>query len=261
MSDHIGKPFELTDLVQCLLRHTGRKPVETQQDAPGSGNRAPALPAQATALAQQAGVDVVAAVSRLGGQVGVYERMLRGFLRDLPALMLRLDDALGAAAHVQAATEMHTLKGLAGTLGVSGLQADSAEAERHLRGGASSREAEQHAARVRQHLQRLCAVGPMLATALLAPEVGARVQSAPELTSAELQNRLRTLEALLRRSDMGASELLERMRAPLAEALGDRFNALDHAVQALQFDRAAQICSGLLLDGPVAAAGHGAQDR
>ena len=245
MTDHIGKPFELTDLVQCLLRHTGR-----QQAAAALADKGPLLDdlrlsPQALSLSDEGGVDVLTAVGRLGGQVGVYERMLRGFLRDVPALLTRLDDAVRAASWDQAAVEMHTLKGLAGTLGLSSLQADSAEAERALRQGVSSREAEQQVERVLTHVRRLQSVGAALAAALQACAEGRDAQAGQALTAEELQGHLHVLEALLRRSDMGALTVLEPLRGPLIQALGQRFAELDHAVQALDFDRAAQICNAL----------------
>jgi CheY-like chemotaxis protein len=245
MTDHIGKPFELTDLVHCLLRHTGRQEAADSLAGSGAALGDVRLSPQALRLAGEGGVDVLTAVGRLGGQVGVYERMLRGFLCDLPDLLMRLEGAVRAASWAEAAVEMHTLKGLAGTLGLSSLQADSAEAERVLQRGISAREAEQHVARVLAHVQRLQAVGTALATALQSCVEGRDAVAAPPLTAEELQGHLHLLEALLRRSDMGALTLLEQLRAPLTQALAEHFADLDHAVQALDFDRAAQICNAL----------------
>lgn len=250
MTDHIGKPFELTDLVQCLLRHTGREFVAAELSDSRPALNDIMLSPRVLTLAGEGGVDVLTAVSRLGGQVGVYERMLRGFLRDVPGLLKRLDDALRTAAWERAAVEMHTLKGLGGTLGLGSLHADSAEAEKTLRTGVSSSEAERHVARVLVHVQRLTAVGDALVAALQCSAEVPDIESGLSMTDAEFQSQLQMLEALLGRSDMGAMAMFEQLRSPLTQAMAERFAELDHAVHALDFDRAVQICRGLRSDNP-----------
>lgn len=240
MTDHIGKPFELPDLVRCLRRHTGDAvatdgPLESPALLEGT-----ALGAEAQSLARQGGVEIVAALGRFGGHTGVYERMLRRFLSDAPVLLSRLDMALQADSLAQAAAGFHTLRGLSGTLGLNAMSSDCAEAEQALRDSLPPRDAAARVAGLRAHVERLTEVGEALAAALRASAQA--LASAHPMTPDEIRHALQSLEGLLRRHDMGALELLEQSRRPLSLALGASFAELDQAVQALDFDRAAQIC-------------------
>ena len=240
MTDHIGKPFELMHLVRCLQHHTGNVvAVDGSLESPDPLGGT-ALGAEAHALARQGGVDIDAALGRFGGDAGVYERMLRGFLSDAPVLLSRLDLALQADSPAQAAAEFHTLRGLSGTLGLNAMSSDCAEAERALCDSLPPGDAAARVAGLRAHVARLSEVGETLAEALRASAQA--LASAHPMTPYDLRHALQSLEGLLRRHDMGALELLEQSRRSLSLALGASFAELDQAVQALDFDRAAQIC-------------------
>jgi CheY-like chemotaxis protein len=112
MNDHVAKPFDLDHLVRVLRRHAGRLAL------PDTGPPAAApLPGSLGDAAAAAGVDVDAALSRLGGERAIYGRMLTTFVSDLAAMPVQLQAAHGGAP--QALRLLHTLGGLAASLGVT----------------------------------------------------------------------------------------------------------------------------------------------
>ena len=112
MNDHIGKPIDINLLVASLLRLTGR--------------RAHATVAKSTPLASLEWVDVPWVLSRLGGNRALYLSIVTSFLRESEGLLAQLDRHLLDGSLDQAADHLHTLKGLASTVGagrLSGLAA------------------------------------------------------------------------------------------------------------------------------------------
>nr|WP_316640103.1 PAS domain S-box protein [uncultured Roseateles sp.] len=129
MSDHVGKPFDLDQLVACLLRHKTQGAVLAVADA------APPPPAQHFDLA----IDVEAALARMGGNRRIYLRVLESFQHNLALLPDQLAVLLGGGAAsaseplAEAMNALHSLKGIAGTLGLNALADCAAAAEQTLR--------------------------------------------------------------------------------------------------------------------------------
>ncbi len=126
MNEHIGKPFDLAVLVSKLQQQTALA------GPPGAGTATAAVPAELVDAARQAGLALDTALGRLGGKVEVYARLLESFLRELAGYPQRLDDALTSGAPDDAGRLMHTLKGLAGTLGAEPLATLAAATETRL---------------------------------------------------------------------------------------------------------------------------------
>ena len=64
--------------------------------------------------------EIQMALARLGGKPAIYQRMLSNFARDLPDMPGQLNGFLAQGDRPSAARQLHTLKGLAATLGVPG---------------------------------------------------------------------------------------------------------------------------------------------
>ncbi len=160
MVDHIGKPFELAQLVALILHHArlddGMKfgsqfgprsmdepvmnePVmnepimkDTNMNEPISAAAAP----QAGDPALPSGpayFDSVAALERMGGLVPLYARTVQAFSGELVAMAAHLQSASAQRAAEVALPILHTLKGLAGTVGATTMAALAAEAEQALK--------------------------------------------------------------------------------------------------------------------------------
>jgi CheY-like chemotaxis protein len=125
MNDHVGKPFDLRELVATLLHHTGRA-TAPEPVAP--------LP---VATASSAVLDMETAIHRMGGNRTLYHRLVPSFLKDAQDSAARAPLLLAEGRREEASRLLHTLKGLAGTMGASDLQAAAAAAEKALAGPAS----------------------------------------------------------------------------------------------------------------------------
>jgi CheY-like chemotaxis protein/anti-sigma regulatory factor (Ser/Thr protein kinase) len=128
MNDHVGKPFDLTQLVQTLI-------VQTRWVARADG------PAAAPALAPPAprqddwpaGLEVEQALARMAGNERLLQRAITDFVADARQLPQRLEQALQAGDLALLARELHGFKGLSATVGAPALSALAAQAERLLR--------------------------------------------------------------------------------------------------------------------------------
>ncbi|SDG35594.1 MULTISPECIES: response regulator [unclassified Duganella] len=134
MVDHIGKPFDLDQLIEVILRHARR---DGGSLAATSATEAPApvraAPADAAIALPPAGLNSAAALKRLGGLESVYLIALRSFIDEAEKLAAQLAAARNDQNLAAALPALHTLKGLAGTVGADRLAILSQQAERALK--------------------------------------------------------------------------------------------------------------------------------
>ena len=244
MNDHVGKPFDLNHLIGVLRRHAGRVGAAHAAVAP-----APALAVHIAGAATRAGVELGAALARLGGKKEVYARMLRSFVGDLALMPEQLDGFMAVGQPEGAARLLHTLKGLAATLGAIDLTAAASTAEKRMAAAPPPAEA---ASAIAAAVAAIHGAGPGLAgllqalqpPATSAPAAAGAGQPAPDL--AALLAGLRQLADLLRDSDMGAMDAWAALQQRFAGDLGARMQALDDAVARLEFEPALQHCNELI---------------
>ncbi|MBN8487986.1 MAG: PAS domain S-box protein, partial [Burkholderiales bacterium] len=129
MDDHVGKPFDLDDLVRCLQRWTGW--VDDEDDESPAARPLTIDPA-IWQMAQAAAIDLPRSLERVLNRTEVWSRMARQFAEGVPALTERLQRQWDAADWAALARELHSLKGLAGMLGAQALALAAAESERRL---------------------------------------------------------------------------------------------------------------------------------
>jgi PAS domain S-box-containing protein len=176
MVDHIGKPFDLEQLIEVILKHARRGGVAlagapaavawhadaaanaprttAAVNAPHAAGAANASRAAAVASAPDgaatalrgggdgavvsgplpdAGLNSAAALKRLGGLESVYLIALRSFIAEAEKLAAQLQAARDDENCNAALPALHTLKGLAGTVGADRLAALSLQAELALK--------------------------------------------------------------------------------------------------------------------------------
>ncbi|HJU99994.1 MAG TPA: response regulator [Burkholderiaceae bacterium] len=149
MVDHIGKPFDLAQLIAVILRHArpdaaAGAPAATDTAAPAAGGVAPS-PAGKTAVSATTDahaatpavqLNSTAALARMGGLAPVYLMALRSFAAEVERSSAALNQAVAERRLDTATTVLHTLKGVSGTVGAEALAALAAQAEATLRGTA-----------------------------------------------------------------------------------------------------------------------------
>jgi len=217
-----------------------------------------ATPEDLMTEAARHGVDLAGALDRMDGNRRVYCRLLASFANDLSALPAQLDTLLQQGQQVDASRLMHTIKGLAATLGLKPLAQVAAAAETLLLGAegpgrsaaladsvrAAAASAAQAVALLRDGLQD--APGAAAATGGM-PDAEAAAD--PVAQAAGLRDAVRELAVLLRSADMRAIDVFEHLQQAhavrLRMVLQTVLQPLDEAMAALDFERALVHCQAL----------------
>ena len=259
MVDHIGKPFELDQLVAKLRRWAGLDAlaeVQADKEVPAQtlGGTAPVL-------------DFEAALTRMGRQPHLYRQVAQEVASALPGYAhsvrgwLEPDRSPALEAVVR---ELHTLKGLAATVGAQALAQEAARAEAVFVGfgrmGAASTDAEQ---RLQSEpcllavLDALQAAAAALQDFLALPPPLPTCEPKPEeppaegvLPSQTLQASLQGLRGCLLAFDMQALDWAQQLATQHASDLGERLPPLLQAVQGLDFSAALLLCDACLNENP-----------
>jgi signal transduction histidine kinase/CheY-like chemotaxis protein len=128
MCDVVAKPFEPPLLIEAIVRNLGsRLPAP---DAPGA---AAGPQEDAAVVGGLPGIDRALGLSRVGGNPEFHDRLLRSFPSAHGQDLETARELLGRGLTEDARRVMHTLKGVAGTLGATALQRAAAELENALK--------------------------------------------------------------------------------------------------------------------------------
>jgi len=133
MNDHIGKPFDLAELVSIVIRLTGKSAVATAKE-----------PLAATIPMAAPDYDLPSALRRLGGLQTLYVRSAQDFIAAIPQHLTRLQHAATAGDHGSALELVHTIKGTAGIMGLNKFFTLLADLESKLKTRASTEPPKQH---------------------------------------------------------------------------------------------------------------------
>ena len=244
MNDHVGKPFDLNDLVRVLRKNAGWTNAESLPTEPPV-----ALSQTATEVAARANIDLGSALNRLGGNQGVYQRMLATFVRDLAAMpdQLQAHAQRGEAEAIQRL--LHTLKGLAATLGASTLSAQAAKGEKQMAGTPSPADA---TAVTQEACHAIAAALPGL-TDLLQTLQPIQTSSSPRnggatppMDTQALLVALQVMAHRLENSDMDAMLSMSELQQQFGTSLAERLESLEEAMADMDFERALPHCNALI---------------
>lgn len=240
MNDHIGKPFELSQLVATLLRH-----AKPSQIVPGITSQQPvsaALDADMSHL-----LDKDTAIQRLAGNVDLYKRILRSYLTEISGLPGQLEQQLQDGAYDEAKRLMHTIKGLSSTVGANYLAKLTQAGELVVDGDKDGATHEilladlQAAVDSTTHVisEYLHDIG----------QVTAALESSMNAAALDLQAALadlHELQNLLKNSDMRAVDVHAGLRAKLGSNAADAMTALDRVVDSFDFASGVEHCQAII---------------
>ena len=241
MNDHVGKPFDLQHLVAVICRHTGRALLDTPPAFPTMRGPSAPPPASAAALeGRRTGmVDVASALGRMAGMQSLYVRAAQEFASSLQQTLWDYREDLQAGRWASARARMHTLKGVAGTIGIAELVTAAKYAEIQCSHPTDMRELLNHLEKT-EHIARRALAEVQQVIADLSP---AQAVAAPDKGTAPL---LQQLATLCEADDLAALELWAQQRGQLQNLPAEGLADLEEALQALDLATAAQHCRRLL---------------
>ncbi len=248
MNNHVGKPFELDQLVAIILQHSARSGAQAYSQAASHPDATVPKPQEDDFLPGD--LDLEAATQRLGGNATMLSSILRTFADDLPKVPERLRAQWMQGAVQDAARTLHTLKGLASTVGARHLAQVAARLEVQCKGDAGVGDFPallvQLQFAVDATVQNLIPVLQRSAQAQ-AQTQGVRVElNAP--TRSALRDAVRALVSLLQESDMRALQAYAALRDTYGTAMDERWGPLDQAMTDLEFATALACCDTLLVE-------------
>jgi PAS domain S-box-containing protein len=252
MNDHIAKPLNVGAMF-ATLAHWIRPAQAAQSDQSAQAAR-PATPPQAGAMSEGLpelpGIDQAVGMAVCTQKASLYRRMLVKF-RDSQADFATQFAAAGEDTDAEARTRAaHTLKGTAGNIGATRLQAAAAELEHAC---AQGQDEERIQALLHDVLQQLQPVISGLRQLDPAPQSEANTDAAPatqaasRLSAEEINQRLSQLKALLEDDDSEATDNLEQLMQDLGptDPLSRQLKPLGAALESYDFEQALAVLERL----------------
>ncbi|MDP1526185.1 MAG: response regulator [Rhodocyclaceae bacterium] len=233
MIDHIRKPIDINEVIATLLHHCRGERVAVTQ---------PTTTADAPLPDLIDGFDLAAALARLDGNRPLFASLARHFDHDQDAIMSRVEQALRQGDRVGAARELHTLKGLAATLGATTLARLAADSEIRIKAGTERVEDDSLLANLRETLGRVTAILHTVADRFDPPHANPEALADP----ARLRELLAELDSLLAKNNLRALDVHGSLKREAGNLLGDGLAALDEAIASLNFSAAREKVANLL---------------
>ncbi len=126
MSDHVSKPIDPQALYQTLERHISRRRSKAAAWAVAKAN-------ETDALAALPGVDLADGLRRVAANRELYVQLLRQFSQREADAAQRLRASIALGRHDEARSTAHSIKGVAGNLGLRDMHAAAADLEDALK--------------------------------------------------------------------------------------------------------------------------------
>jgi signal transduction histidine kinase/CheY-like chemotaxis protein len=245
MNDHISKPIDPDALFDTLLRWVKPKSKSVSERQPTSPQQVAKM-----ALPQIAGINVEEGLARVAGNRSLYHDLLSQFAAKQVDAAAQISAALASGDRKLAERIAHTVKGVAGNLGMTDVQVAAQKLERTIREGQDSvpELLEQFANTLRV---QIAALNQALHDSELAPpaEVPPTPFNGENVTLAIVR-----LKALLEASDIDAQEAFRTLRGvtasaiekPHLDALGETINNFDFETALLKLHEVSRLCEAAM---------------
>lgn len=242
MNDHIGKPFDLNNLIRVIRKYS------KQPDLAVTTHKEPLSPllTEWNEAATVAGIELESALSRLGGDIPLLQKMLSLFGAELADFPEQLDRLIAQRDWRAASRLLHTIKGLAAQLGATHLSHSASKGERLLNEEPipAPEAMEDLLHEIKDRAQSVQAGMVELSQMLQGKAVNADAAEGKHTDS--LDSALNALILLLQNSDMAALEAMNQLQATFGHQVGEALSPLSQAINQLDFALAMQIAQALL---------------
>ncbi|HEX7983837.1 MAG TPA: Hpt domain-containing protein, partial [Duganella sp.] len=239
MNAHVAKPIDVEDLIAVLTAVVPARAPAAAPAAQADSAPRPAADAAGDTAAALPGIDVDAALARLGGDRDALTSLLKRFGQSQGGTVDEVR-ALLAGGQQEAATQaLHRLRGVASNLGAGEVARLTAAAEAALRDGAGQPGGALDAA-----LDALAAALAIVTDGARALDTGARDMSAGNTSAHDMPQKLAELQGLLQNNNLKALEYFRELRPALAATA--QSGALADAVETLDFATAGRLVEIML---------------
>ena len=226
MNDHVTKPIDPDALFAALARWT------RPREAAPPGAHSPSAPVTEAPLPEIEGIDIAGGLKRVAGNKRLYRSLIEQFAAKQADAGSRIAAALSAGDRVLAERHAHTLKGVAGNIGIGTVQDAAARIEKAIH---------ENSASVPVLLSDL--------TAALDPKVlairGALGEAAPAAApqqafdAQQAAAAVAKLKSLIEANDGDAADAVQQVSEALAGKVdAQRLTALRESVDEFDFDGA-----------------------
>ena len=231
MNDHVSKPIEPDALFATLIRWA--KPRQRQGAKTESGA---AKLRDEVMLPEIDGVDVAGALSRVAGNKRLYRDLLVQFAAKQAEVNSQVMAAINSGDHKLTERILHTVKGVAGNLGLGSISGAAERLERAISEGDSAVPAlaEEFTRVANSQMQ-------VIQTAMrnVMPDPAAAGGTSPRFDAREASVAIARLKALIESSDGDAAEAFVALEGTLAAICDQpRLSALSAAISEFDFDGA-----------------------
>jgi CheY-like chemotaxis protein/HPt (histidine-containing phosphotransfer) domain-containing protein len=223
MNDHISKPIDPDALFAAIARWT--KPLDVPSIVESKPNT------EESEIPGIEGIDTADGLGRVAGNKRLYRSLLEQFAAKQADAGLRIDEALGNGDRETAERLAHTVKGIAGNMGIGAVHAAAAKLEKAIRDGTPTETA----------LAELKAVlGAQVARIRTTFHRAARVAAAPDTFRADTAaTAVGRLMALIDANDGDAADAVQEVTTALAGRVDSNLlEALRESVDGFDFDGA-----------------------
>lgn len=250
MNGYIGKPYDIQDVVKVLLAATHKT---SPAPAPASSEKLETFGLSVATLscAAQGGLDLARVVKRMGGNIGVYARVLSSFAQELGAACQQLARWQQEPSHDKAVRLLHSFKGTSGMLGFENLSAVFAQHENALSESNEPSLTTEAIGELHKVIEPVEQTANIL-IGLLQQDINRDKKKSPAMVDAQDERErfikaIKNFMALLAQRDEAAFDMFERLEQDFARQFMGVHGLLRKALEIRDFAQAQQICDDLLL--------------
>ncbi len=229
MNDHVPKPVVPEVLYAQLLRWLP-PPQTPSQPSPASPLRKEHATDDAHLLDNFPGLDLAQGLSMVRGRRPKLQALLIRFQEEHGESCVHIQQQLAAQQYKEAERIAHTLKGVAGMLGLNGLHKAAEQLNQALRHTPQDENSiqellkpvEQKFEEIAQYLSQAPSSEPAL----------------PPVLSQEIQQAIEQLQQWLQEDDIAALDGFQRLKTTLTQLDAKRTQALERAIESFSFEEA-----------------------